>query len=224
MLLRVLFILALALIVGPFFVNGFGPSARLALVAMGFAMLIVVSQVMIIARLYRKAGANMAFIRTGMGGARVVKDGGTIVIPVVHQVIPVSLETTRLRVGHDTLLTAHGEAVDFAAEFYVRVRPETGEILKAAITLGGRADRPAEALPPLVLPRLVAAFRTAAAQRTLVQLHAERDGVIEQVRKVAGAELSAHGLMLESITISAFGSADQAVAAGASLEHGFTKG
>jgi flotillin len=214
MLPRVLFIIALALMVGPFFVKRLEPGSRLMLFTLGLLVLMVVGQVMAFAKLYRKASANMAFVRTGMGGVRVVKDGGTIIIPVVHQVIPVSLETTRLRVGHDTLLTTDGETIDFAAEFYVRVRPTTDDILQAAITLGERSGRPGEVLPSLVLPRLVAAFRAAAAARTLVRLHAERDAVIEQVRTLAAAELTAHGLMLESITISAFGSADQPVAAG----------
>ena len=59
--------------------------------------------IVMITRLYRRASANLAFVRTGRAGAKVIKDGGTLVVPVVHQVIPVSLETMRLNVerrGH----------------------------------------------------------------------------------------------------------------------------
>ena len=74
----------------------------------GVTVLLIVTIIAVITRLYRKASANMAFVRTGMGGVQVVQDGGTLVIPVVHQVIPVSLETMRLNVerrGPHALIT-----------------------------------------------------------------------------------------------------------------------
>jgi flotillin len=59
----------------------------------GTVLLIVGAVCLVVTRLYRKASASMAFVRTGQGNAKVIRDGGTIVIPVLHQVIPVSLET-----------------------------------------------------------------------------------------------------------------------------------
>ena len=41
-------------------------------------MLIVTLVMLVISKLYRKASANMAFVRTGMGGAKPIKDGGKI--------------------------------------------------------------------------------------------------------------------------------------------------
>ena len=52
----------------------------------GLALLLVSAVAAVVTKLYHKSSANMAFVRTGMGGARVIQDGGTLIIPVVHQV------------------------------------------------------------------------------------------------------------------------------------------
>src|SRR4030095_15165748 len=133
--------------------------------------------VSVITRLYRKASANMAFVRTGMGGARVVKDGGTLVVPVIHHVIPVSLETMRLNVerrGPHALITKDNLRVDLSAEFYIKVHANREDILQAARSLGARNVQP-DAVSELVQEKLVSALRTVAATRELVELHAKRD-------------------------------------------------
>ena len=42
----------------------------------------------IFARLYRRASAEQAFVRTGLGGQKVVMSGGAIVMPIFHEIIP----------------------------------------------------------------------------------------------------------------------------------------
>jgi len=96
MLLVLFFLIGAALVIGPWFAHGLSQTAQITLSASGLVVLLVVAIASVIAKLYRKASANMAFVRTGMGGVRVIRDGGTIVLPVIHHVIPVSLETMRL--------------------------------------------------------------------------------------------------------------------------------
>ena len=63
-------------------------------------------------------------MRTGLGGQKVVLDGGAFVLPIVHDVIPVNMNTLRLEVarGRDkALITKDRMRVDVIAEFYVRV-------------------------------------------------------------------------------------------------------
>src|SRR6266536_3002913 len=110
MILVLLFIVGAALAVVPWMgvVPGLMPAAQVVLTGLGVGVLLVVTIIAVITRLYRKTSANMAFVRTGMGGVKVVQDGGTLVIPVVHQVIPVSMETMRLNVerrGPHALIT-----------------------------------------------------------------------------------------------------------------------
>src|SRR5688500_19963740 len=107
--LMLLIIIGAALAVAPWAPGVTMPTGtKVFATAIGTALLIIGVVCLLITRLYRKASANMAFVRTGMGGVRVIRDGGTLVIPVIHQVIPVSLETMRLNVerrGPHALIT-----------------------------------------------------------------------------------------------------------------------
>lgn len=49
-----------------------------------------------ISRLYVRASKETAFVRTGFGGQRVVMNGGVIVLPVLHEIIRVNMNTLRL--------------------------------------------------------------------------------------------------------------------------------
>ena len=173
-------------------------------------MCVVAAVAGMIAKLYRKASANMAFVRTGMGGASVIQDGGTIIIPVVHQVIPVSLETMRLNVerrGPHALITKDNLRVDLSAEFYIKVQANAEDILQAARSLGDRNVQ-ADAVSELVQEKLVSALRTVAATKELVELHAKRDEFASAVQEIVTNDLASNGLTLESVTISALDQTD----------------
>src|SRR5690606_17358624 len=121
--------------VGPWFVPTLSTGTQIGLSGTGVGLLMIAAIAAVVTKLYHKASANMAFVRTGMGGARVVKDGGTIVLPVVHQVIPVSLQTMRLNVerrGPQALITRDNLRVDLSAEFYIKVQANADDILNAA--------------------------------------------------------------------------------------------
>ena len=75
--------------------------------------------------LYLRSSKERAFVRTGLGGQKVVMNGGAFVLPIVHEVIPVNMNTLRLEVsrGRDkALITKDRMRVDVVAEFYVRVQ------------------------------------------------------------------------------------------------------
>jgi uncharacterized membrane protein YqiK len=184
--------------------------ARLWLGGFGTALLIGCAVVVVITRLYQKAAANRAFVRTGQGGEKVILDGGAIVVPVLHNIIPVSLETMRLNVerrGPHALITRDNLRVDLSAEFYIKVQPSRDDILQAARSLGGRSITPG-AVSELVQEKLVSALRTVAARMDLVELHAKRDEFAGEVQKIVTHELGANGLTLETVTISALDQTD----------------
>src|SRR6201989_1636485 len=89
--------------------------------------------------LYLRSSKERAFVRTGMGGQKVVVDGGAFVLPIVHEVIPVNMNTLRLEVarGRDkALITKDRMRVDVIAEFYVRVAAPPEAVAAAAQPLG----------------------------------------------------------------------------------------
>ena len=98
----------------------------------------------LLAKLYRKANPERALVRTGWGGGKVITDGGTIVLPFLHQIGEVNLQTLRLEVqrkNQDALITKDRLRVDVRAEFYVRVAKNIEAIMMAAQTLGTRTFR-----------------------------------------------------------------------------------
>lgn len=113
-----------------------------------FAGIILVALVIIgiiIARLYRRSSKEVSFVRTGFGGEKVILNGGAIVLPVLHEIIPVNMNTLRLevkRAADQALITRDRMRVDVMAEFYVRVKPTAESIATAAQTLGKKTMSP----------------------------------------------------------------------------------
>ena len=84
-------------------------------------------------------------MRTGLGGQKVVMDGGAIVFPVFHETILVNMNTLKLEVtrfGKDSLFTKDRMRVDVVVAFFVRVVPTEEGIANAAQTLGQRTLDP----------------------------------------------------------------------------------
>lgn len=78
----------------------------------------------VFARLYQRSSKEVSFVRTGFGGQRVIMNGGSLVFPVMHESIPVNMNTLRLEVRRhqdQALITRDRMRVDISAEFYVRV-------------------------------------------------------------------------------------------------------
>jgi uncharacterized membrane protein YqiK len=153
--------------------------------------------------LYLRSSKERAFVRTGMGGQKVVVDGGAFVLPIVHDVIPVNMNTLRLEVarGKDkALITKDRMRVDVIAEFYVRVAARPEAVAAAAQTLGLRTMEPAQ-LKELVEGKFVDALRTAAAEMTMEELHEKRGHYVKRVREAVAGDLTMNGLELEAASL-----------------------
>lgn len=153
--------------------------------------------------LYLRSSKERAFVRTGMGGQKVVMNGGAFVLPIVHEVIPVNMNTLRLEVarGRDkALITKDRMRVDVISEFYVRVQASSGAVAAAAQTLGQRTMQP-EALRELVEGKFVDALRTVAAEMTMEEMHEKRGAYVRRVRDVVAADLLQNGLELETVSL-----------------------
>lgn len=153
--------------------------------------------------LYLRSSKERAFVRTGLGGQKVVLDGGAFVLPIVHDVIPVNMNTLRLEVarGRDkALITKDRMRVDVIAEFYVRVAAQADAVAAAAQTLGQRTLAP-EQLKELVEGKFVDALRTSAAEMTMEELHEKRGHFIRRVREAVAGDLTTNGLELEAASL-----------------------
>jgi uncharacterized membrane protein YqiK len=154
-------------------------------------------------RLYRRSSKETSFVRTGLGGQKVVVNGGAFVLPIVHEVTPVNMNTLRLEVrrGRDSaLITKDRMRVDVVAEFYVRAQAQPAAIAAAAQTLGRRTMQP-ESLKELVEGKFIDALRSVAAEMTMEHLHEKRGEYVKRVRQAVAEDLLQNGLELESVSL-----------------------
>ena len=157
----------------------------------------------ILAKLYVRSSKERAYVRTGFGGQKVIMDGGALVFPVLHEVIPVNMKTLRLaviRVNESGLITQDRMRVDVESEFYVRVAPSKDAIANAAQTLGSRTLDPAQ-LKELIEGKFVDALRAVAAEMTMEQLHEKRADFVQSVQNAVMEDLRKNGLELETVSL-----------------------
>src|SRR5688500_8536184 len=125
--------------------------------------------------LYLRSSKERAFVRTGFGGQKVVLNGGALVLPIIHEVIPVNMNTLRLEVtrGRErALITKDRMRVDVTAEFYVRLQAAPEAIAAAAQTLGQRTTQP-EMLKVLAEGMFEDTLATVAAERDVEEVDEE---------------------------------------------------
>lgn len=173
------------------------------LIPAGIVLIALTVLGMIFARLYRRASKETSFVRTGFGGEKVILNGGALVFPVLHEIIPVNMNTLRLEVrrsDEQALITMDRMRVDVIAEFYVRVKPSQESIANAAQTLGLRTMNPTE-LKSLVEGKFVDALRAVAAEMEMTQLHEKRVDFVRKVQEVVYEDLIKNGLELESVSL-----------------------
>jgi uncharacterized membrane protein YqiK len=164
-----------------------------AIIAIGF----------IVARLYQRSSKEISFVRTGFGGEKVILNGGAIVLPVLHEIIPVNMNTLRLevvRAEEQALITRDRMRVDVMAEFYVRVKPTAESIATAAQTLGRKTMSPNE-LKNLVEGKFVDSLRAVAAEMAMEELHEKRVDFVQKVQQVVSEDLFKNGLELETVSL-----------------------
>jgi uncharacterized membrane protein YqiK len=183
-------------------VLGFDAAGPIVVIAV-VIFAVFISAVLAWKAFYKKARADEAFVRTGMGGAKVFADSGGFIVPLVHEIKWISLETMRLEVTRrqkDALITKNKFRVDVQIEFYIRVPPMEDKILTAARSLGEKSLN-TDSVKDLVEAKLVGALRSVAATKTLIELHEERDSFADEVQKALMNDLPQNGLALESVSI-----------------------
>jgi len=173
------------------------------------ALIVVVAMFVlgfIFSRLYQRSSKERAFVRTGLGGQKVIMDGGALKLPVFHELIWVNMNTLKLEVHRsdgDSLFTKDRMRVDVVAAFFVRVIPTVEGISTAAQTLGQRTLDP-EALKALVEDKFVDALRAASVSMSMQELLDKRQDFIQAVQNAVAEDLMKNGLELESVSLTSF--------------------
>ncbi|TGG90672.1 flotillin [Natronospirillum operosum] len=169
----------------------------------GIVIAALIAIALVYAALYKKVPRGIAIVRTGMGGRRVIIDGGCLSLPVFHEVRQVNLSTVQLTVrrnGDDALITRDSLRVDVTVDFYVSVEESEEGVAQAARTLGDRTFDPAK-LRELIEGKLVDALRAVAAEQDMMNLHENRQDFVQRVQEIVSVDLAKNGLQLESVSL-----------------------
>ncbi|MEM0948708.1 MAG: flotillin domain-containing protein [Pseudomonadota bacterium] len=174
-------------------------------IPVGIVMAFLLFVGLVMARLYRRATREVSLVKTGAGGRQVIMDGGTVVIPLIHEISPVNMKTLRLevsRTGDASLITRDRMRVDVGVEFYVSVNATEDGIARAAQTLGDRTFF-VDQLRELIEGKLIDGLRAVAAKMSMDELHENRAEFVQEVQNTVSEDLLKNGLELESVSLTA---------------------
>jgi uncharacterized membrane protein YqiK len=177
----------------------------------GIALLGLLTIGFIFARLYKRSTKELAFVRTGLGGQKVIMDGGAVVLPVFHERVLVNMNTLKLEVvrrERESLITKDRMRVDVTAAFFVRVKQTEEAVSTAAQTLGLRTMSPNE-LKALVEDKFVDSLRATAATMTIQELQDKRRDFVQAVQNAVAEDLEKNGLELESVSLTSLDQTDK---------------
>ncbi|MCP9483331.1 SPFH domain-containing protein [Shimia sp. CNT1-13L.2] len=155
-------------------------------------------------RFYAKATLETALVRTGLGGRRVVLDGGCVALPILHRVQNVSMQVAAVsaaRKGGEAVLTRDQLRADVEMEFELCVAPDAESIAMAAQTMGTRIARSGEAIADVLAGPLADAIQAAAAERSLEEIHLNRTEFARDVAASVQARGNRLGLSLVSASL-----------------------
>jgi flotillin len=152
-------------------------------------------------RLYRIAGPNEALIVTGFRGqqGRIIKAGGTVVLPLVEQCQMLSLELMSFDVApQQDLYTKQGVAVTVEAVAQIKVKSDPESIRTAAEQFLNKTPQIREGLIRLVME---GHLRGIIGQLTVEEIVKQPEMVAERMRGTCADDMNKMGLEVISFTI-----------------------
>ncbi|MGB1258373.1 MAG: flotillin family protein, partial [Thiolinea sp.] len=166
-------------------------------------IVLILLAVAMFAAFYRRASKDMAYVRTGLGGERVIVNSGAFVFPILHDTVPINMKTLRVEISRSdkvALITKDPLRVDVVAEFFLRVSQDIDAISVAARTLG-RQTLDQEQVKEFVEAQCVAALRSVASTMTLDELHVKRTDFEHNVENTLNSEFQKNGMELVSVSL-----------------------
>jgi len=165
----------------------------------GLSVLVILFLIRAFASIYRKAGPHEALIVYGLGGTRVVKGHGTLVMPMFQVCRGLSLELMSFDVApQQDLYTKQGVAVTVEAVAQIKVKSDDESIRTAAEQFLTKTDQEREGLIRLVME---GHLRGIIGQLTVEQIVKEPEMVADRMRSTCADDMSKMGLEVISFTI-----------------------
>ncbi|MCD8500758.1 MAG: flotillin family protein [Bacillaceae bacterium] len=181
------------------------------LIVIGIAVVIVLALIGVFVSKYRTAGPDEALIVTGSylgtknvnvdesgNKIKIVRGGGTFVLPVFQQAASLSLLSSKIDVSTPEVYTEQGVPVMADGTAIIKIGGSIGEIATAAEQFLGKtkADRENEAKEVLE-----GHLRSILGSLTVEEIYKNREKFSQEVQRVASQDLAKMGLIIVSFTI-----------------------
>ena len=168
-------------------------------IVVGLAVMVILFLISGMARIYRKAGPHEALIVYGLGGTRIVKGHGTMVLPMVQVCRGLSLELMSFDVApQQDLYTKQGVAVTVEAVAQIKVKSDDESIRTAAEQFLTKTDQEREGLIRLVME---GHLRGIIGQLTVEEIVKQPEMVSDRMRSTCADDMNKMGLEVISFTI-----------------------
>jgi flotillin len=165
----------------------------------GLMVLSVLFLVILLAKMFRKAGPNEALVVFGFRGTRVIKGHGTIIFPMVESCRELSLELMSFDVApQQDLYTKQGVAVTVEAVAQIKVKSDRESIETAAEQFLTKTDAEREGLIRLVME---GHLRGIIGQLTVEEIVKQPEMVADRMRSTCADDMNKMGLEVISFTI-----------------------
>jgi flotillin len=168
-------------------------------VIVGLMVLAILLILVMLAKMFRKAGPNEALIVYGFRGTRVVKGHGTIIFPMVESCRELSLELMSFDVApQQDLYTKQGVAVTVEAVAQIKVKSDRESIETAAEQFLTKTPPQREGLIRLVME---GHLRGIIGQLTVEEIVKQPEMVADRMRSTCADDMNKMGLEVVSFTI-----------------------
>jgi flotillin len=174
-------------------------------------VLVIIIFMAVWASRYTKVGPNQVLIVSGrkhrvigadgqseMRGFRVVKGGGTFVIPVIEKVDLLSLELLTIDVQTPEVYTSKGVPVKVDGVAQVKVKGDDISIATASEQFLGKSE---DEIRNIATQTLEGHLRAILGTMTVEEIYQNRDAFASKVQEVAAGDMANMGLSIVSFTI-----------------------
>ena len=180
-------------------------------IVIGIVAFLLIALIGVFVTKYRTAGPDEALIVTGSylgrknvhidesgNRIKIIRGGGSFILPVFQQAKPLSLLSSKLEVSTPEVYTEQGVPVMADGVAIIKIGSSIGEIATAAEQFLGKAteDRENEAREVLE-----GHLRSILGSMTVEEIYKNRDKFSQEVQRVASQDLAKMGLIIVSFTI-----------------------
>ena len=175
------------------------------------AVALIIALIVLFITKYRTVGPEEALIVSGsyLGGrnvntdesgnrVKIIRGGGTFVLPVFQQATPLSLLSSKLEVTTPEVYTEQGVPVMADGTAIIKIGSSISEIATAAEQFLGKSKEEREGEAREVLE---GHLRSILGSMTVEEIYKNRDKFSQEVQRVASQDLAKMGLVIVSFTI-----------------------